>query len=92
MSDDGEDGVDPLGAIHSKASAQTAKWYQNWLRRVRALRAAERKSLYGIASSMQRSAGEITLSFLVKHETFRCAAPHRRPAPSSRTVPHRHAP
>ena len=70
-SDDEEDDVDPLGSIHFKASAQVAKWQKNWMRRVKALRSAERKTLYGFFTTMQRSAGEITQSFLVKHETFR---------------------
>ena len=70
-SDDEEDSADPLGAIHFKASAQVAKWQKNWMRRVKALRSAERKTLYGFFTTMQRSAGEITQSFLVKHETFR---------------------
>ena len=87
-SDDEEDEAEPLAGIHFKASQQVGKWQKNWMRRVKALRAAERRTLYGFFSSMQRSAGEISQGFLVKHETFRRAAPH---APLSRTiVPHHH--
>ena len=62
---------DPFEAMRKRAAQQTALWQRDWLRRVRALRAAERLTASGLATSIQRSAGEILLSFLVKHETFR---------------------
>ena len=48
------------------------RWQRLWLRRVKALRSLERKTRYGLGIAIQRAAGEISLSFLVKHETFRC--------------------
>ena len=38
--------------------------------RIKKLRAVERSSLHGFASAVQKSAGTILMSFLVKHETF----------------------
>ena len=38
--------------------------------RIKKLRAVERSSLHGLASALQKSTGQILMSFLVKHETF----------------------
>ena len=74
--DEGEDAEedefqDPLLGWRQKAGKQVDAWNQLWLSRVRALRSLERRSLYGPALQLQRCVGEVALSFLVKHETFR---------------------
>ena len=46
-----------------------ASWDRAFLQRVKAMRRVETSSLHGIFSALQRAAGEVCLSFLVKHET-----------------------
>ena len=74
------------GAARGALNAQPACRRALFLRRLRAMRWVETRTLHGFMTSMQRAAGEVSLSFLVKVRTPRTPSVRllTRPADSLR--------
>ena len=72
--DEGELNVQAYQRLYVNAKRQVEKWAKAWTNRIKNLRSIEQLSVAGFFTALQRSAGQISLLFLVKHETFRSSS------------------